>query len=362
MRCRLLSTTLVLGLVADVSWVRGDEQTPEQLAQFALAGLKNGRSKLTSGVYRAHGKLDRSTEVVDPVVGPIEIFCAFDYNQSLMRFDRAEPLWVARGTSTTKRIEQYGGKFVSTPDMAIELLSGNSAGEITAAPRPNKAIRPFDIRMVGVSGWGTLDTRLTLDQMVDIYRRFYVLVSASADANDEYTLRWTDKAAELRAELRLDGKKEFAPVRFEVRFRNEKVGRDEWGKVINVSTVSWSRINDVWVPHVWHDEETTGTTKKRDLTFEWESVNGPVDKSLFTLEGLGAKDAMFHDRRFGKVVVVHPLSDAPAATESPRPVRSYRKVLVIALVNLVVLSGLGILWLRRRRRSRKEVGVGTRDN
>lgn len=366
MRFGMLSAaTLLMLLGIDLAGVWGGQQASEELAQFALAGLKDGRSKLQSGVFRAHGKLDRSTEAVDPVAGPIDIFSAFDYGRSLVRFDRTEPMWVAHGPSSTKKLQPYGGKFVSTPDMAIRLMSGDHAGEITAsAPPANKIIRVFDVRMVGVSTWGTLDTRLTLDEMISLYRRWYLLVFAAVDKNEVYTLRWTDKDSETRTELRLDGARDFVPIRFELRSRDERASREEWGPVVNLSTVSWSRVNDVWVPHEWHEEETTGATKKRDLTFDWKSINGPIDKALFTPEGLGVDDVIFHDRRFGKPVVISVRPEASAVNDISPAGRGYRKLLVIAAVNVVLVTVFLGRWLWRRRiqRGAKEVGLVPRDS
>ena len=63
----------------------------EQLAKFVIAGLKSNKESLRSGEFTASGSLVRGVPFVDEIAGELRIYCAFDFDRGLFRFERKEP-------------------------------------------------------------------------------------------------------------------------------------------------------------------------------------------------------------------------------------------------------------------------------
>jgi hypothetical protein len=147
-------------------------------------------------------------------------------------------------------------------------------------------------------------------------------------------------------------------VRQELRIRDgERAG--DWPTEFGSRTlVNWTRVNEVWVPVSVLQESFVGPPRRRELNFEWVSVNQQVDPSLFTLEGLGYPDNMeLIDTRSG-TAAGNPKGGAGTAEDDAlgvgqRPVSALLRH-VSAVVSRVLLAAAicYVAWRRWNRRAR----------
>jgi hypothetical protein len=148
----------------------------------------------------------------------------------------------------------------------------------------------------------------------------------------------------------LDSKKGYTPIRMEVRGEGAKEARSE-------SEVTWIALGDAWVPKAFLLKER----RRRDLAityalaFDWEAVNSPVSRRLFSWEGFDLpRGAKVVDFRLGRnhpitvaVVGSAPTNDGGAASRIGLGRFVAACVTVLAVVLLAIMA-----WLRRRNRGR----------
>jgi hypothetical protein len=329
----------------------------EEVTDFVLAGIKHARDKLRSGVFRAWGHLDESARPEYPLEGDIEIFCAFDFDNGFLRFDRLEPMWWApaassgaKGASDAAKVVQDGGKFVALPDRCVQWRTREKMVWIRRAQeKPTSITRPFDIRVLGLTNWAGLDFGVSWQ---DALRYIQAPPHDALAETKVYRLVRVDQENGSRFDFFLDGEKGFSPVRLEQRERPPNSTGD-WGEPSEVDEVTWAQKNGLWVPTSFYQEVRRPVRKRRELRIQWESVNEPVDEALFTWEGLGLpKGTLVVDERLGKPikVAVVGVRDFPNSSNVGGGLWAWLRWFMVALtVGIIVLGA----WFGLRNRFRR---------
>jgi hypothetical protein len=336
----------------------------EKLAQFIGLGFKDGRDRLHSGVYRARGrKVDDSAET-GKLEGPVDIFCAFDYRNELLRFDRVEvdrvfPVGAEEGQKTAWVAEPVGGKYARTPKKSFHVAHGDKNPSITVHDpqySPLTGVQPIDIRTLGLCYANDLESSFQ-----ETYKSLTLQApdEIGKDAKGMYRLRIEYDEGLAQYVVWLDEAKGFVPVRMERAERNEPGER--WEQRC-VSEVSWVEKGQAWVPKSYRivDQIVPGRTMTYELAFDWESVNEPIPEKLFTPEGFGLpKGALIINEELSKPFIEGVIGGGPvrailADAEPPPPPKEEKSTVWIAILGMVLLgaaSVYGFGWYHFRRRS-----------
>lgn len=356
----VLPAALAIGHDAGAMTPEKPPAEAQQLARFVFAGLQDSRERLKSGVFRAAGYLEETTE--EPrLKGEITVFGAFDFAHGLLRFDRLEPMRVVRrfkedGRKGRKKqgsleLGQVGGRFVRTNNQSIEWHKDSRVAAIR--PAREKApghIRPFDVRLVGLTNWGTLDAGETWESLFpELQRRVTAMVR---EGETFYRATWIYAEAGVKIDCWFDARQGFSPVRLEQRTRPVKNPGD-WREASETGASTWAKVGEVWVPKTLSQEtKSSGGSSRREISFQWENVNQGVENALFTWQGMGLpKGTQVIDRRLGRIVPVGivgvdllPARDGLQASGS-RFGRIVGVVCTIAVLAIVLL----LIYSRRRR-------------
>ncbi|MCR4415565.1 MAG: hypothetical protein NUV77_24400 [Thermoguttaceae bacterium] len=340
--------------------------------RFVLMGLKDSRERLTSGVFRATGYLEQTVQ--EPVLrGEISIFCAFDFANGFLRFDRIEPGWVAppreakppegKIAKAPLVLRQLGGRFARNAKASVEWSEGARFAALRRVEEdPPASVRPFDVRLVGLVNWGTLENgKMWEFGFPKLQSRASGLVQESETL---YRVSWVDEKETAKRDCWLDAAQGFSPVRYEQRLRAVK-GLGHWGEPSEIGVATWIKINDAWVPKTLTQEQKYPRGfRRRELSFDWESVNQRVEPTLFTWQGMGLPNGTtVIDRRLGTTVTVATVGEdvfGPEELDAPERT-ALRMVLAAAtLVGLAVLLGVAF-WRACRTRAAFEEPPYKRD-
>jgi len=376
---------VIFGLPADAATPQ--ERDPQKLAQFLLAGMKDGRDRLRTGVFKAQGRVVKQNARGDGVEGEVDIFSAFDYELGLLRFDRTEPAkWRVPGfksapsrTPAAKKqapipsipdpslpvdivLTKAIGKWVRTPSHTIRWVPPQDLGRVRSYTMigigpPNKSpikeASPFDVRTLGLLYWHALAVGEPFDQIYGAtVGRHYVEV----DVESRGLHRIRSQDAQITTTTWLDETKDFAPVRLELRYPRAPGAAGRPNEPVMVSEVGYEQVSGVWVPTSYRIEDHIG--KGNQLSYEftlvWESVNQPVPPVYFTAEGFGVpKGTNVIDDRLGKPIITGKLDVTPALPEF-RPQsqgRFHWSTVVAAVAGLTACVLGGWSYRSRRRRS-----------
>ena len=189
-------------------------QSDEAVVRYLLVGMKDQRERLVSGVFRAYGK----RSVVQPdganLDGPVELFCAFDYAHSLLRFDRLEPVANEKGKLAPRQT-----KFIHSPTKDF-YWDEDQTKALFVVPKGSDGRnngKPFDVRVLGLVYLNQLDKGITLSfacqRLLDATPKN--LTGVIHEANGIYRVSWKNKFVEEK--LWIDEKRGFSPIRFESR-------------------------------------------------------------------------------------------------------------------------------------------------
>ena len=165
----------------------------ERRSRLLWASIKDGRSRLMRGAFRAHGRYVASFPDRGNVDGPVAIFAAFDLNPVSYRFDRSEPQ-VVPGGAVDSRIEfstRVGGRWVLTPKMSLLWLDvpGGSTVALTEPRLPKGSpVGMFDVRAIGLMNWNSTATETTFEFALDSWTKINV---RSIVAEQNYIYKFT---------------------------------------------------------------------------------------------------------------------------------------------------------------------------
>jgi len=277
--------------------------TPEELGKYLLERMQTSRVKLKSGVFEAHRVVNSKTSEKDQQqeakpIARTKIFCAFDFENDLLRFDKDERWFDTESSAEKVKMEQVS-RYFTTRTEARRYSSQRHEGQ-EAALNQLQEVPPcyqlqrrrgafpifFDVRLVGICTKAELVTVAgsEFEGVVKFYTEKCSATGKPLDDN-QYLLILSQDVGEsqVRREFVLDASRDFVPVQYDQRYRNPD--SDEWKSLFPPITAEWkkSEQSDVYVP-----VKLKFPDKKADdeLTFEWKSVNQPPDQKLFTEESL----------------------------------------------------------------------------
>lgn len=323
-------------------------------AEVVLTGFKDSRERLSTGMYRLVGRTIKSAEgqrtdapppgeKQSPSAGSkqeIAVFCAFDFERRVVRFDRTQPERVVDSVAGVTR-------YVHTPEATIEWSNDTpDTVFITSPDQPvNRTVSPFDIRGIGIVSWRSILVNMQFPELYAILSK-QKITECVRESNGLIRVSWLygDNESGRRVAL-FDDKKGFTPQRTDVFSRSKDV------EVLEYSTeTNWGERGRTWVPTSMRMDHFSNSKVylSVQMAFEWVTVNEPLDPKVFTEHGVDLPGSTrVVDSRLGTPIVVGPL-----AADSPLPARdtmSYGRWIGIAVTTLV-LGVLTALWLLERRR------------
>jgi hypothetical protein len=332
-----------MGWTAVVRAANSETISEEQLklARIVLAGFRDSRAHLRSGVFRFSG-----TRVIkDPRrkidhAGEMEGFVAFDFERNVFRIERQEPNYSG---------QPIGGKYINRGDMAIRRpikLPQTSILKPTSAP--DLTLRMFDIRTAGLGNHAEFESNVPLDRFLDEFLVESNLLEAVKEGG-YFRLRWKSAPGTTIAAW-FDEDRGFCPVRMESRF---DAAPDAPPFVSSELTLI--QKDGIWVPETLGMRHTPRPAVEKYVAyvFDWRSVNRELGDELFAVEALNdpGEKVQVTDYRLDQPIVV---SDPFGETVELQPSRwNVGRVLVAAFGTLGLLSGiLGLRWFAKRRTAR----------
>lgn len=317
------------------------------IADFVSAGYQDGRAKLKSGQFHISGRLDRSSRRVDPVDGPITMEGMFDAATGALRIKREQPFWTT-DASGKRLIKQLGGMAISTPDARVEWRTDEAVAYVYRPVKPlSNMVRPVDIRVIGISSWGTLDEGINPDGIVRAILQMPVLEARLLD-NGIYHIAVDYPGIGTRQDTWFDSSKDFAPIKYELRQRNPK-NEGPWdlehSKPFEYGDASWEKLKDVWVPTSMKQRIEGKEPDIREWNIEWISVNEPISPAEFTWQGLPLpKNTRVVDMRERRPVSLSPTSQQGLGLDNPIDKRSKGSVLLYTNLALIVVLAAWLIF------------------
>lgn len=322
----------------------------KKLGDFLFAAFKHSRERLRSGVFEAtevyevtlpDGRLRKRT---------VAIFCAFDYENGLMRYDR-EVQTRGYGASTKYfRTPRQGALF--TPDNKLLLLA--ESGEEARALAEEHRIAPLDPRIVGFTGLAELKAGWTLERLSTFYQSKAQLEGAVKDANGQYRITLSHKLGSVsRLELHvwLDPANAHVPVRYDDRYFLPAT--KTWSATNATSTTTWAQMGGAWVPKMVTATRGGRAPEKLTLRLSWKSVNEPLPASLFNRNTFHLKEGtavISTALGAGKPVVVEKIGPQAGKQPGDLPEPATWRVVVLSISGVVVIVALALLtWIKRRK-------------
>ena len=278
--------------------VASDPKGQGQEAHALLAKMRASRDLLRSGTYRASGRILTNNGAPDPgpLQGDIQLFSAFDFDKELFRFDQTRPVFRQFGEHIIT--DQDTGKYVRTPEFAITWMSpwkqknmarATAVGIHPPSLKPRRVVSWFDVRSLGLILWDDLMAGIPFSTSYEIWDKSR-WVEVFPEANGIYRLRLVlghRSGTYVPQTLWLDEHQGFSPVRLSYRLASANPDQPD---AFNFDCqVRWKQEAGVWVPTSFRIEKRARgrLIEFYALGFEWASVNKPVQRELFTPDGLG---------------------------------------------------------------------------
>ncbi len=372
MRASVARMTAAVVVVATCLHADGGAQDdPARVTDFLWRGVQAHREQLQSGIFRADGRyLDDSPAEQVHVEKEVHVFCAFDYAEDLLRFDRLQPDDSAAelaekdtGSPDLSKVRGlkglWGGKYARGRDVSTYASEGDNQVSVRARDHAlPPMVRVFDVRAIGLCYFSNLDRGTTLSELLELYKG-QSPTEVLNDGKGISRIRWRLAADHLRT-VCIDEQRGFTSIRLEVAGGAVKPGEEgDWASPTIVSDVSWIEVSGVWVPKTYHIENTLSSGRKcsYDLAFEWESVNKPIPYVLFTAEGFDLKRGTYIvDVRLGKPIITGAIgrNSVPefgiieSRDEPPRRRNATATIWVLGSVAVLLVVGIVIGYRRIR--------------
>jgi prepilin-type processing-associated H-X9-DG protein/prepilin-type N-terminal cleavage/methylation domain-containing protein len=363
-----LCSGVILGLDARA---RAQDRDPKEDFNFVLSGMRHERGKLQRGVCQITGRfIARDPSESRPSFdGPITIFAAFD-GESKTRFDCSKPGWVidpsavlhedpkqpgrVLGGKTMKGITKShfydNGKKASwwQEDLAPSITVSASFG----SRRSDFRMGYFDLRALGLYYELARRHEYDLKTLLDRYAAMPSIPKVDRSNPSLWLISWAGPAPVPDGDTRfwIDVRNGFTPVRYEGLQRPSNSPNAPW-TVVEKSETQWERHGEIWVPVKHH--HAVGSKGVWSAVYEfdikWESINEPVDDSLFDYRSFGAPDyvGVYDNSLGGQPIVVKPVGQLP---ETTKPSRTRRYGIGLGLLGLVLAGAGALVWYLHSRR------------
>lgn len=359
---------------------QADELSDRQ--SYVFAGIHHERQKLSSGVFVGKGTRYLSGRDGEYEV-PVKVFCAFDFTETLFRFDRDE-LWTV---STVPKIPLKPGQTVAQPNVTLEFPDRSRqflhtivrsyktseyvgvfrVGELAMSKVPVErwpapSCNPFDIRTVGLHNAFSINTDKDLEAMLGPYSS-QPASEIVDEGNGILRLDWS-LPYNHRRRLWVDQKRGFGITRLEV----QRKVREAWLAPSVVNTVTWEQVSDIWVPSSFVFEHRQAAKAdgfvpilRYQYDFEWQVVNGAVPPKYFTPAGMDLPKGTIVRNTLGPKTIIEEVvgyPDEPVVTlgeegeprdAAPSPLRVGLIVSNVALIVLIAAILGARTYLSRRK-------------
>lgn len=285
------------GLATDDVTLSDDERQfadpSAELRQRSIIFLNNHRSgvdSVASGIVRIHESSKRSSGHTEA-----DIFLAFDRTNDRLRYDYrrvGDPL----GVSLFARNDEEC--LHSQPTMRSV---GRYPRDWSGVPHHG---RPLDVRCVGVYSQSAVSARFSIGKFRSMMEEAVnPSVQSVREEGNLISIKWNvgrSESSRVFLEIVYDREQGSMPVRHREVYFNPTNGSISQ---VQVSTTEWELRSEVWVPRTWRMEDKSDGDID-EFTFNWESVNAPVPKSIFQLESFDLPNGVtIWNHRVGEVPV-----------------------------------------------------------
>lgn len=298
----LIGVFVVGGILIACPSARADDKVD---MQPILTEMRKQRELLRSGVYRVTGTVSRETSPVEQPKGnpepaqversgEIEIFGAFDFDRKLIRFDRRSPLeldaLVIYCRSTEASYHFSPGRIGGGGSVRIFPADADQPPEVSGAGW-------MDIRALGWSGVKSLFGLGHYDNVLERHPRANIPKSIATDGPITHLI-YENRVSNELCDYRIDTANGYTITRATRQDVGQVKGDPKWGKNNIVRDIEWKKMGEVWVPVRYVEmyrsvtidrsgkHEALYRTEEQAWNIEWESVNKPVDESLFDYKKL----------------------------------------------------------------------------
>jgi hypothetical protein len=309
--------TIRPAMISDLS------QKDSQAYDYVLAGIRENREKMKSGMFRASGHQSMPSSEAP---FELKLYCAFDWPSGRLRFNGSRELPPnqsrqpkvrekkavdeAKEPMKVENVVQKSG-VVFTPKEVIE-FTGKTIRSFS--PDQNEEVkgikrRAFDIRALGMYGHVDFLEGIWFE---DTWKRYKDRKprDIQRDADGTWKINWEVKKPALLETLWLEETKGFSVTRHEIRGK-DKVDKLKWAEPMITSHVTWTLYESVWVPKTFVLQTRVGVEKFMKFVFaiEWESLNTVIPDKVFTVDDFEiSKRTAFLDMKTGHPIVVDVLN------------------------------------------------------
>jgi hypothetical protein len=318
------------------------------LAKYILAGLRSEHDSFRSGVFRATGTLVRRASSAKSRTRKIQLFCAFDTDRGVFRFDRHE-----LGTPPDNANPDQHCIYIRTRDQSIHSSDSGPASVTTIRPPEHKPLcRPFDARLIGLAMPQELE-RLSHAQFMNFFDSQQEVAEVDR-IGETYRVTWVSgRTGGLRRTIWFDEGIAFAPIRFEFRAK-EGSGVSN---IMHSMEAKWTRTAGTVVPIEFVSSDPRAD-EVMELTFTWDGVNTPIPENYFTIDGLALEDGAYvADSRLKPAVLVEIVGQqertppqVPTRTAEPTTAQAGQSIWIIAGACAVVGVVVMVWFVRRQTR------------
>lgn len=276
MNLRLLPFLGLLCIQATLAWPLSAQ---DNQIDYYLSSLFDNHNKIKSGVFYVQGSFDGIAESDQRVEGPVEMFCAFDFEKNLMRLDITRPIQLKKNDEYERTVRKT--VFARTENYVVFWDNRNEIAFIRPRDTDYGEVSFFDVRSLGLMNRPTF--RYLLKQGEYDWRRFcseFRKKSLVLEKTDDGIVLSEDDAPTLTIrELLLAGTGIPFPRQFVV---SMKSGNSK--SALDTTDLEWKVINGVAVPVSYVHSDRDSKTK---YFFEWESLNEGIPNHYFDIEEFG---------------------------------------------------------------------------
>jgi hypothetical protein len=342
-------------------------QGEKDTLKFLIAGMRQERARLNSGVCQIRGTISRKdvNKPAEEFMGELQILAAFEGAQSF-RFDRSQPGLVSdpatkiadpkqperilkmdrkRGTITIKyarnqtKVAQWFG-----PEAAHISVIANTG------QRYPHGWGIFDVRGLGLYYQIALEREDDFQKLLEGYSKFSPMPVIERSDPQTWIVTWGFPDDTVSAEFRLwiDVEHGFTPIRFLSRDHYHKKVPPEW-RIMEESQTTWKQMGGTWVPVHHESKVSPGYVAESSFDITWAKVNESLDPKLVTYEGFEVPSYVgIVDSSTGQTITVKPIGELPA--QSTKSSGSGVAIGVMVFLGCALsLGAFALLCCKRRR-------------
>lgn len=388
---RVLTAFLVMSIAHSAR-----AQSPDPLEDL-LSRYRFERDRLLTGIYRASGsELQPGMEVATP----FELFSAFSFADSRIRFERTREIPIRSQVDGKKNVREvrqiicllsdrtlhYSSQLAASPMLSVQ---NSGVLEVKGSPGTSGYLDP---RCLGLIRVDELFKGLKFDEVIARWSLDLSHKKLRVVDEGDGVFKAVSYEGKGRLSIWIDTKQGYALTRVlkeggvfnketgEYKTMSQALEEDpEYQKrpsdrriplelVIEIPEeieIGWKEFNSVWVPSSYkhrfssYDYEKNSTTtgsslkvvnRELMLNFSWTSVNEPLDSKLFHYEDFALPEGTsVFDFRATKPVLIDIIgAEKKPVTPIVQIPRSSSKFFLTALNVAAIFAALSIWMLRRR--------------